>query len=81
MVATVAVAVAVVVVAAATLGMLVIVVTTPAGEEAAPGLPMVPVQKEPMGQQATLPTLSREQTLSLLQHEPASAAARVEQEL
>jgi hypothetical protein len=57
------------------------VTATLAGEEAAPGLPIVPVQKEPIGQQATLPSLSREQILSVLQQEPASAAAMVEQEL
>jgi hypothetical protein len=73
--------VAVVVVAMAIPETVTAVTAAEAGEEAAPGLAIVPVQKEPIGQQATLPTLSREQTLSLLQQEPAPAAAMVEHEL
>lgn len=42
---------------------------------------MVPVQKEPRGQQAILPTLSALQTAVVAQQTFAKATARVEQEL
>jgi len=42
---------------------------------------IVPVQAEPMGQQATWFAESREQTALVEQQAPASAAASVEQEL
>lgn len=42
---------------------------------------IVPVQKAPVGQQATWLAKSKEHTAFFVQQEPRSAAARVEQEL